>query len=179
MVANTNSLAVPTNPAIVDPRLIPTPTANEVASAQPKGRLQPFQPGLMGPTRRVGEDLSPKLDGGTANLTGNLAGTPSLESILGTGRSNRIVVDKAILKQVDKLLGRNPSADLVAERGVSILTPEELKPAAASVEDRNATALARVDRSEFVNRVVQALERAHAERPKRIEVEIQPPALGS
>jgi flagellar hook-length control protein FliK len=65
------------------------------------------------------------------------------------------------------------------ERGASILTPEELKSQTTSTtEDRNATALARVDRNEFVNRVVQALERAHTEQPKTIEVELNPPSLG-
>ena len=143
-IASTNSLAVPTNPTPVDPRLIPASAETEIRSAPAKGRLQPFQPGLQGPARRVVEDLSPKLEAGSTNRNGNLVGAPSLESILGANRSNRIVVDKAILKQVDKLLGRSPTVDLVAERGASILTPEELKPTAASVEDRNATALARV-----------------------------------
>jgi hypothetical protein len=173
-----NIRTLPSASADIDPRLIPTSAGIEAQSAPLKGRLQPFQPGLQGPTRRVGDDLSAKVDAGNTNLNGSLTGSVSLESLLGANRSSRIVVDKAILKQVDKLLGRSPTVDQVAERGVSILTPEELKPTAASVEDRNATALARVDRSEFVNRVVQALERAHAERPKRIEVEIQPPALG-
>jgi hypothetical protein len=143
----------------------------------PKGRLQPFQPGLQGSARRVGDDLSLKGESNPTSLAG-MGTSVSLESILGGGRNNRIVVDKAILKQVDKLLGRSPQADLVAERGVSVLTPEELKTTSTTVEDRNATALARVDRGEFVNRVMQALERAHIEQPKRIEVELHPPALG-
>jgi hypothetical protein len=143
-----------------------------------KGRLQPFQPGFSAGTRRVGDGELLAV-GNTRTAAGADLGVPgpSLESIFGGNRSNRLVVDKSVLKTVEKLLGRAPKEDLVNERGVSILTPDELK-APASVEDRNATALARVDRSEFVNRVVQALERAHLEQPKRIEIELQPPALG-
>ncbi|MBY0588691.1 flagellar hook-length control protein FliK [bacterium] len=144
----------------------------------PKGRVQPFQPGFQFGTRRIND--AEQLAGSLPLTTGpiDLGSKPSLESILGSGRSNRLVVDKSVLKTVEKLLGRTTKEDHLAERGVSILTPEELKNPASTVEDRNATALARVDRGEFVNRVLQALERAHLEQPKRIEIELQPPALG-
>jgi flagellar hook-length control protein FliK len=60
----------------------------------------------------------------------------------------------------------------------SALTPQEQQAATATVEDRNATVLARVDRVEFVQRISQALERAHAQTPKSLELELNPPALG-
>jgi hypothetical protein len=98
-------------------------------------------------------------------------------SVLGGQKPGRLVIDKDILKSVEKLLPRVDRTDL-AERGLSVLAPDELRTDRSSVEDRNATALARVDRQEFVDRIIQALERARAEQPKKIEIELNPPSLG-
>lgn len=142
-------------------------------------RLQPFQIApLVNP--RFTDPLAPlnARKGDDANSSA-IPSTPSLESLLGASRSGRIVIDKDVLNAVDKLLRRSTPTSDILERGASILTPEELKSQTTSTtEDRNATALARVDRNEFVNRVVQALERAHAEQPKTIQVELNPPSLG-
>lgn len=48
----------------------------------------------------------------------------------------------------------------------------------ASNEDQNAAALARSDRGEFVARMTDALQRAHAQMPKSLELDLHPPALG-
>jgi hypothetical protein len=66
----------------------------------------------------------------------------------------------------------------VLERGSLDPPPERAVSAESSVADRNALALARMDRVEFVQRIVQALERARAVFPETIEVELNPPALG-
>lgn len=58
------------------------------------------------------------------------------------------------------------------------LTPEPAVSSDSSAADRNAAALARMDRVEFVQRIVQALERARVEFPKSIEVQLNPPVLG-
>lgn len=61
---------------------------------------------------------------------------------------------------------------------LSALTPTELNAPHASVADRNATALARLDRFEFVDRIARALEQANARTPSRIDLELDPPSLG-
>lgn len=169
--ANTSSTAASTATAGA--------TAEKSVAPAFERRLQPFQVApLVNP--RFTDPLAP-IDSrkGDDSSSTTIPNAPSLESLLGGNRSGRIVVDKDVLGAVDKLLRRSAPTSDILERGASVLTPEELKSQTTSTtEDRNATALARVDRNEFVNRVVQALERAHAEQPKRIEVELNPPSLG-
>jgi flagellar hook-length control protein FliK len=183
--ANTSLLAGLTSPTTTDASTTAASSATAGATAEKslapafERRLQPFQVApLVNP--RFTDPLAPLGSRkGDDSSSGTIPGTPSLESLLGGSRSGRIVVDKNVLNAVDKLLRRSAPASDILERGASILTPEELKSQTTSTtEDRNATALARVDRNEFVNRVVQALERAHTEQPKTIEVELNPPSLG-
>ena len=156
---------------------IPPGTESAATAASSERRLQPFQIApLLNPrfTDSAASDGKPK-DASASNL---IPAPPSIESLLGGGRSGRIIIDKDVLGAVDKLLRRSTPKSDILEKGASVLTPDELRPQASTVEDRNATALARVDKNEFVNRVVQAFERAHTERPKMIEIELNPPSLG-
>lgn len=85
--------------------------------------------------------------------------------------------EEKMLASLGRLLGLPPVRDAI-EPAVSVLTPEELAATTSTVVDRNATALARNDRVEFVQRIVQAMRRARTEMPKTIEVEVHPPSLG-
>lgn len=146
---------------------------DRVDKDSPRRLLQPFQPSLAQP-----RFVDPRVDATLNQQSQDLPTPTSIASALGADRPGRIIVDKDILRAVDKLLGRTTPKSDILEKGVSVLTPQELKAEGVSVEHRSATALARVDRSEFVERVVQALERARAEAPKRIEIELHPPSLG-
>lgn len=81
-----------------------------------------------------------------------------------------------------KLLGERFSRLLESRSDIpvpqaSVLTPAEQK-SDAPVQDKNATVLARMDRFEFVARITDALEKARAQSPRHLEVDLHPPALG-
>ena len=78
-----------------------------------------------------------------------------------------------MLAHLDELLGRPVGPDF--ER--LGLDPNSLD-SNAPVEDRNASVLARIDRFEFVQRMTQALQRAQAQSPKHMELQLNPPSLG-
>lgn len=48
----------------------------------------------------------------------------------------------------------------------------------ATTADRNAAALANVDRQEFVERMTEALKQAYQQSPKRLTIDLAPPELG-
>lgn len=82
-----------------------------------------------------------------------------------------------------RILGERFTRSLLREESMatvhpSVLTPAEQAAPGVSTEDKNATVLARIDRFEFVERVAQAIERASAARPNRLEFELHPPSLG-
>ena len=78
-----------------------------------------------------------------------------------------------MLAHLDELLGRPVGPDF--ER--LGLDPNSLD-SNAPVEDRNASVLARIDRFEFVHRMTQALQRAQAQSPKHMELQLKPPVIG-
>lgn len=97
---------------------------------------------------------------------------PSLATSL-LAKSGRLNVPRSVL-------GRFQETRLaeIAAPNPSMLTEAEAAAPGSTAEDRNATVLARLDRVEFVSRLSQALERARAQSPKAIELELNPPALG-
>jgi flagellar hook-length control protein FliK len=89
----------------------------------------------------------------------------------------RVLPSRLFGDRFSRYFGDNNNAPTVPFNP-SVLTPQEQQSTTATVEDRNATVLARVDRFEFVQRITDALERAHAQAPKSLELELNPPSLG-
>lgn len=152
----------------------------------PVGRLQPYQgepftqPRMVPATSRNPVEFNPFAnelaeDGLLLELpravTKNAWRDPDAEA------SFDLPGEEKLIRTLGRLLGAEPPVDPVG-RGVSVLTPDELRTTNSTVADRNATALARNDQIEFVQRIVQAMQRARTEMPKTIEVELHPPNLG-
>jgi hypothetical protein len=88
----------------------------------------------------------------------------------------RIVPTRVILRELEQFTGASFRTDAL-EPPVTPLAAEA-RHGGASAGEVSATVLARIDRVEFVERITQALERAHSQSPNRLEFELHPPELG-
>jgi hypothetical protein len=79
------------------------------------------------------------------------------------------------LECLEELTGLALRSDSVATTSRLPATVPAEGPSAGNV---SASVLAQLDRYEFVERISQALERAHAQSPKSLEIQLHPPALG-
>ncbi|QDU62581.1 Flagellar hook-length control protein FliK [Planctomycetes bacterium Pan216] len=79
------------------------------------------------------------------------------------------------LKDIERLLAKQTPPVALEEL---IRSETAAQAEGSTVEDRNASALAKTDRAEFVQRISEALQRANLQSPKKIEVDLHPPALG-
>lgn len=139
----------------------------------------PFVPGAVSPTSRgvTARSLGQLVNGSKGDIRA-LDGQGALRGggLLPLGqlpKETRVEVPRAVLGRFQAA-----AAAPAAIPNPSVLTAVELSAEGVSTEDRNATVLARIDRVEFVTRMAQALERAHLESPKVIELELNPPSLG-
>ncbi|MFO0948888.1 MAG: flagellar hook-length control protein FliK [Planctomycetota bacterium] len=150
---------------------VPSPglgDAAEVTTSKPQGipsGLQSLDPSLSRGLLSGGELLS-------TNSAKAVANNPTLANSL-LAKGGRLNVPRSVL-------GRFQETRLaeMATTNPSMLTDSEKAAVNVSPEDRNATVLARLDRVEFVSRISQALERAKAQSPKSVELELNPPSLG-
>lgn len=154
--ANVDAISAAQILASAGSSVVVTPT-NEVAAASPS----PLAIGSIDAA-----DLEVSISASTLASIGDSSILPEDLGISSTNVS---------LEDVEAMLGRKVS-DLPPP--AAIIASAETSVEGASLSDQNAAVLANIDRVEFVDRMSQALRRAHLQSPKALELELHPPALG-